>query len=49
MQITIYHIDNAIASLYDANKFPVMLNYGIDFANFNMSKNSWQKPIEPME
>ena len=42
------HIDNAIASLYDANKFPVMLNYGIDFTNFNMSKNSWQKPIEPM-
>ena len=42
------HIDNAIASLYDADKFPVMLNYGIDFTNFNFSKNSWQKPIEPM-
>ena len=42
------HIDNAIANLYDEKSFPVMLNYGIDFANFNLSKNSWQKPIDPM-
>ncbi|MBU5336275.1 SIR2 family protein [Intestinibacter bartlettii] len=42
------HIDNAIANLYDEKSFPVMLNYGIDFANFNLSKNSWQRPIDPM-
>ena len=37
------HIDNAIASLYDANKFPVMLNYGIDFTNFNMRQKFMAK------
>lgn len=42
------HIDNAIANLYDERDFPVMLNYGIDFTNFNFDKNSWQRPKEPM-
>lgn len=42
------HIDNAIASLYDTNEFSAMLDYGIDFTNFNLSKNFWQKPIDPV-
>ena len=40
------HIDNTIANLYDENKFPVMLNYGIDFSNFKIDTNSWQRPKE---
>ena len=42
------HIDNTIANLYDENKFPVMLNYGIDFSNFKIDTNSWQRPKDPM-
>ena len=38
------HIDNAIASIYNEKNFPVMLNYGVDFANFNICENSWKKP-----
>lgn len=38
------HIDNAIGSLYDEKNLPIMLNYGIDFANFNFNKNYWKKP-----
>ncbi|MGN1033222.1 MAG: SIR2 family protein, partial [Intestinibacter sp.] len=38
------HIDNAIGSLYDEEKSPIMLNYGIDFTNFKFKKNSWKRP-----
>ena len=39
------HIDNTIASLYK-QKNPIMLDYGVDFANFNF-RNSWKKPQFP--
>lgn len=39
------HIDNTIASLYK-QKNPIMLDYGVDFANFNF-RNSWKKPKLP--
>lgn len=42
------HIDNAIASIYDEKDLPIMLNYGIDFTNFDLSKTSWEKPKDPM-
>ncbi|MEF9990635.1 MAG: SIR2 family protein [Romboutsia sp.] len=40
------HIDNTIASVYRKTE-PIMLNYGVDFNNFNF-KNDWSKPKEPM-
>lgn len=39
-------IDNTIASIYDKNKVPIMLDYGIDFTNFKHDSN-WNKPVEP--
>ena len=41
------NIDNTIASLYDEEKLPVMLDYGIDFTNF-YEGNNWVKPKAPM-
>ena len=38
------HIDNTISKLYDKNKLPVMLDYGVDFANFNFKSSSWKRP-----
>lgn len=38
------HIDNTISKLYDKNKLPVMLDYGVDFANFNFKNSSWRRP-----
>lgn len=37
-------IDNAIVSLYDDKKYPVMLDYGVDFANFDLNKSLWKRP-----
>lgn len=39
------HIDNAISVIYDKDKSPIMLDYGINFANFKYKDSSWQKPI----
>ena len=39
------HIDNAIAGLYK-RKNPIMLDYGVDFANFDF-RDSWKKPQYP--
>ncbi|MGL5329713.1 MAG: SIR2 family protein, partial [Peptostreptococcaceae bacterium] len=39
-------IDNTIASIYDKNHTPIMLDYGINFSNFTNDSN-WIKPIEP--
>lgn len=41
------NIDNTIASLYDKEKLPIMLDYGINFTNFSQGSN-WIKPKEPM-
>lgn len=41
------NIDNAIASLYHENEFPYMLDYGIDFSNFNIKDNNWLPPKMP--
>mgnify|MGYP000106138109 CR=1 FL=1 len=38
------HIDNTISKLYDKDKMPVMLDYGVDFANFNYKNSTWLKP-----
>lgn len=38
------HIDNTISKLYDKDKMPVMLDYGIDFTNFDYKESSWRKP-----
>ena len=40
------HIDNTIASLYSEKKHRIMLDYGIDFTNFNI-EDEWRKPVEP--
>ncbi len=40
-------IDNTIATLYDKEKLPIMLDYGIDFSNFNEC-GDWLKPVDPM-
>ena len=39
------HIDNTISKLYDKKKMRVMLDYGIDFANFDHKSSSWQRPV----
>ncbi len=39
------HIDNAIAELYQ-KKNPIMLDYGVDFTNFDF-KDSWKKAQYP--
>lgn len=39
------HIDNTISKLYDKDKRPLMLDYGVDFANFDFKESSWQRPI----
>lgn len=39
------HIDNTISKLYDKCKTPVMLDYGVDLANFNFKNSSWKRPI----
>lgn len=38
------HIDNTISKLYNKEKMPVMLDYGVDFANFNFKDSSWKRP-----
>lgn len=38
------HIDNTISKLYDKDKMPVMLDYGVDFANFDYNESSWKRP-----
>lgn len=40
------HIDNTIAGLYSAKEYPIMLDYGVKFTNFDV-KNGWQPPKEP--
>jgi NAD-dependent SIR2 family protein deacetylase len=40
------HIDNTIASLYSEKRHRIMLDYGIDFTNFNI-EDEWRKPVEP--
>ena len=40
-------LDNTIASLYNKDTLPIMLDYGIDFTNFYEDSN-WVKPKEPM-
>ena len=39
------HIDNAIAKLYK-QKNPIMLDYGVDFTNFEF-RHGWKKPQHP--
>jgi NAD-dependent SIR2 family protein deacetylase len=39
-------IDNTIVTMSDKINNYVMLDYGIDFTNFNL-KNSWRRPTEP--
>ena len=39
------HIDNTISKLYDKDKMHLMLDYGVDFANFNFKESKWEKPI----
>lgn len=41
------NIDNTIASLYDKEKLPIMLDYGINFTNFYEGSN-WYEPKNPM-
>ena len=38
------HIDNTISKLYDKKNMPIMLDYGVDFANFNYENSAWRKP-----
>lgn len=38
------HIDNTISTMYDKTKFPVMLDYGVDFTNFNFNNSAWKRP-----
>lgn len=38
------HIDNTISKLYDKDKMPIMLDYGVDFANFDLEESSWKRP-----
>ena len=40
------HIDNTIANLYDKQNNPIMLDYGVNFTNFDI-ENEWKAPIEP--
>ena len=40
------HIDNTIANLYDKQNNPIMLDYGVNFTNFDI-ENEWKVPIEP--
>lgn len=40
------HIDNTIAALYRRKKQPIMLDYGVDFNNFDV-EGGWKKPTEP--
>ena len=39
------HIDNTISKLYDKNSLPIMLDYGVDFTNFNFKNSYWKRPI----
>ena len=39
------HIDNTISKLYDKDKMHLMLDYGVDFANFNFKESKWEKPV----
>ncbi|RDY24276.1 hypothetical protein CHF27_004120 [Romboutsia maritimum] len=41
------NIDNTIASLYSEKNHPIMLDYGVDFTNFNI-KNGWKRPKDPL-
>ena len=38
------HIDNTISKLYDKKKMPIMLDYGVDFTNFNYKESTWKRP-----
>ncbi|MEG0855292.1 MAG: SIR2 family protein [Terrisporobacter sp.] len=38
------HIDNNLSKLYDTYKIPLMLDYGVDLANFYHKNTSWKKP-----
>lgn len=38
------HIDNTISKLYDKKKSPIMLDYGVDFTNFDYKDSSWKRP-----
>ncbi len=38
------HIDNTISTLYDKEKMPLMLDYGVNFANFDFKNSSWKVP-----
>ena len=40
------HIDNTLANLYDKQNNHIMLDYGVNFTNFDI-ENEWKVPIEP--
>lgn len=40
------HIDNTIASMYNESKHPIMLDYGIEFNNFE-EDGKWKRPADP--
>ncbi|MGL4912892.1 MAG: SIR2 family protein [Romboutsia sp.] len=40
------HIDNTIAALYSKKGQHIMLDYGVDFTNFEVN-DGWAKPIKP--
>ena len=38
------HLDNTISKLYDKKQMPIMLDYGVDFTNFNYKESTWKRP-----
>ncbi|MGL6107994.1 SIR2 family protein [Romboutsia sp.] len=40
------HIDNTIAALYKSKEYPVMLDYGVKFSNFDI-EGGWKPPQNP--
>lgn len=40
------NIDNTIAALYNHKEYPIMLDYGVKFTNFNI-ENGWKQPKDP--
>lgn len=39
------HIDNTMSKLYNKEKERIMIDYGVDFTNFNLCDN-WKEPIK---
>ncbi|RDY25882.1 hypothetical protein CHL78_015950 [Romboutsia weinsteinii] len=40
------HLDNTIASVYSDKNHPIMLDYGVNFTNFD-KEDKWRKPKDP--